>query len=64
MNKEEKAIEMAAGRCQCRETALGLKGSADVSEFMVPKPARKAFEVVGIPLKERGYMWSRWKAGY
>ena len=55
MNKEEKAIEWLRAVASAGRQRSVLKGSADVSEFMVPKPGGgKAFEVVGIPLKEPG----------
>ncbi len=55
MNKEERVIEWLRAVAGAGRQRSVLKGAADVKEFQVPKPGGgKAFEVVGIPLKEPG----------
>lgn len=56
LNREEKVIDwMKRVLSAERENAI-LKNDRDVKEFYLPKPGgSKAFEVVGIPLKEAGF---------
>ncbi|HMK57143.1 MAG TPA: MG2 domain-containing protein, partial [Dissulfurispiraceae bacterium] len=55
MNKEEKVIEWLRTVAGAGRQRSVLKGAEGVKEFGVPKPGgEKAFEVVGIPLKEPG----------
>ena len=55
MSKEEKVIEWLRAVAGAGRQHSVLKNTADVREFRVPKPGGgKAFEVVGIPLKEPG----------
>ncbi|HMK60065.1 MAG TPA: MG2 domain-containing protein [Dissulfurispiraceae bacterium] len=55
MNKEEKVIEWLRTVAGAGRQRSVLKGAEHVQEFQVPKPGgEKAFEVVGIPLREPG----------
>ncbi len=55
MDKEEKIIDWLKTVAEARRKKTILKNTGDVKDFSVPKPGgAKAFEVVGIPLKEPG----------
>lgn len=56
MDKEEKVIAWLKAVAAAERTGSILAGRDDVNEFSVPKPGgEKAFEVVGIPLKDPGF---------
>lgn len=56
MGQEEKVIEWLKQVASAERDTPLLKGETEVSEFAVPKPrGAKAFEVVGLPLKEPGF---------
>jgi len=56
MDKEEKVIDWMKKVLSAERENTILKNEQEVKEFSVPKPGgSKAFEVVGIPLKEAGF---------
>ncbi|MBI5073782.1 MAG: alpha-2-macroglobulin [Nitrospirae bacterium] len=56
MGKEEKIIEWLRKVASGRRDASILKAESEAREFSLPKPeGAKAFEVVGIPLKDPGF---------
>ena len=56
MDKEEKIIEWMKTVASARREQAILKDAGDSKDFRVPKPGgSRAFEVVGIPLKEAGF---------
>ncbi|TAL25990.1 MAG: alpha-2-macroglobulin [Nitrospirae bacterium] len=56
MNKEEKVIDWLRKVAAAEREISILKNEGDIKDFSVPKPSgSKAFEVVGIPLKEPGF---------
>lgn len=56
MDKEEKIIDWLKKIASAERENSILKNESDVKDFSVPKPGgSKAFEVVGIPLKEPGF---------
>jgi len=56
MEKEEKIIEMLGRVLQADREKSVFRNDKGIKEFDVPKPGgEKAFEVVGIPLKEAGF---------
>ena len=56
MDREEKVIDWMKKVLSAEREKTILKNERDVKEFYLPKPGgSKAFEVVGIPLKEAGF---------